>query len=300
MKVMDGFDKWCFPQYGHLWKRTNELSLVTTYSWDNLDRLISVVYPDGSYTSNRYQLYSGTNATGGTGLLDVTGTKDRLGYWTLYEYDRLRRISRVTDAKSRVTQYSYCGCGVPEDVTDALGGVTHSEYDLRGNKVLFAYPDDTFVQYYYDSAGRLFYQNDNLTCRTNGYNHQGLLTVVSNRYGAEQRIAYDVYDRPYVETDANGVSVTNQYDLLGRLVKRMLPNGTNETFAYSSMGLTTNVNALGQTTQYRYDALGRMTNEITGKTESLSFTYDPAGNLLTMRDGRTNQTSWAYMTSMAG
>ena len=53
---------------GNVASQTNELGLVTANTWDGLDRLAAVKFPDGSYTSNLWD------------KLDLTGTRDRLGY----------------------------------------------------------------------------------------------------------------------------------------------------------------------------------------------------------------------------
>ena len=43
------------------------------------------------------------------------------------------------------------------------------------------------------------------------------LTTISNAYGAERVTVYDLADRPIYVTDANGVTITNMYDDVGRL-----------------------------------------------------------------------------------
>ncbi|MBM3883963.1 MAG: hypothetical protein FJ387_30375, partial [Verrucomicrobia bacterium] len=43
-----------------------------------------------------------------------------------------------------------------------------------------------------------------------------------------------------------------------------------------------------------YDEANRKTSETTPKNEALAFTYDAAGNLLTLTDGRSRTTTWAY------
>ena len=61
---------------------TDPRGLTTTNTWDNLNRLTSTIFPDGTYISNQYT------------ALDLSGIRDRLGNWTFYGYDNLRRKMR--------------------------------------------------------------------------------------------------------------------------------------------------------------------------------------------------------------
>ena len=123
--------------------QTNELGLVTTNTWDNLQRLTSSTYPDGSYVSNIYL------------NLDRIETIDRLGNPTKYDYDDLRHLVAVTNALTNVTLYSYCTCGALESMQDALGYVTSYSYDIAGRLVNTAYPDTTSISNNYSSLDQI-------------------------------------------------------------------------------------------------------------------------------------------------
>src|SRR5262249_50864572 len=91
---------------GLVFIHTNELGLVTTNYWDNLQRLTGVAYPVGSI-SNVY-----TN-------LDLIGTKDRLNKWTYFAYNSIRQKIAETNANGNVTRYGYCDCGALTSMTNA-------------------------------------------------------------------------------------------------------------------------------------------------------------------------------------
>ena len=78
---------------GKISSSTDLRNLTATRCWDALGRLTGLGYPDGSTVSNRYV------------KLDRTQTKDRLGGWTLFGYDNLRRLTAVTNALGNVTRY---------------------------------------------------------------------------------------------------------------------------------------------------------------------------------------------------
>jgi YD repeat-containing protein len=75
---------------------TSTLGLITTNTWDNLQRLTSKKFPDGTFASNQYT------------LLDRTATRDRLGNWSRFGYDQLRHRVAATNALGAYTIYTYC------------------------------------------------------------------------------------------------------------------------------------------------------------------------------------------------
>ena len=136
---------------GNLSARTNELGLVTTYTCDNLNRLLSVAYPDRTTNLNVYT------------WLDLTATKDRRDNWTRWSFNPLRQVVALTNANAQVTQYSYCDCGTLDRITNGLGAnalVTQYFYDLAGRLTNSIYPDLYSVRYVYQSEGDHLYQVD--------------------------------------------------------------------------------------------------------------------------------------------
>ena len=83
---------------GNLSIQTNELGLVTTYIYDNLNRLISTAYPDGTTSSNIYS------------KLDIVAVKDRLNQWTYFGYNTVRQLGwpKTRNVNGQVTTYDYC------------------------------------------------------------------------------------------------------------------------------------------------------------------------------------------------
>ena len=81
----------------------------------------------------------------------------------------------------------------------------------------------------------------------------------------------DLEDRPLALTDVNQVTITNNYDLLGRLIARGYPDGGLETFGYVPQGLMAYTNQLNFASYYGYDAAGRKTAETNANGE-VSFT----------------------------
>ncbi len=81
-------------------------------------------------------------------------------------------------------------------------------------------------------------RTDALGARTFTDDNQSLLTTVHNPLGTGRVIAYDLHDNAVSLTDAQGVTTTQTFDRLGRLLSRAVPGQGTEQFAYSARGLT--------------------------------------------------------------
>ncbi len=237
----------------------------------------------------------GFNTTGSAiSILDLCGVKDRLGQWTRYGYDRGRRRTQVKDARNNVTSYTYCGCGGPEMITDALTNITRYFYDYAGRRDAVLYPDLTSETYAHNPLGQLTAITNALGVRKFGYNNQGLQTSVTNAFGVEERIVYDIRDQPTSVTDANGVTITQTFDYLGRLLTRTAPDTGVEKYLYTARGLVGYTNQLSKVWRYEYDTALRKITETNANTEIIRYTYNSAADLLTLRDGKNQVTTWNY------
>jgi RHS repeat-associated protein len=103
-------------------------------------------------------------------------------------------------------------------------------------------------------------------------------------------------------TDRNGVSTTNTYDALGRILSRTLTGGVAERWFYTGnvRGPTSHTNQIGMETLWTYDAVGRKTNEVVVGVMTNQFVYNGAGDLTDLYDGNqvggANRTQWRYDT----
>jgi len=268
---------------GLLYARINECGLATTNTYDLLNRLSSVRFPDGTTTSNVYT------------YLDLIGSKDRLGNWTYQGFDNMRRRTAFTNALGHVTQYGYCICGSLDSMTNALGQVTSFTYDRAGRQTAVIDAALNPTTYIYDKLGRVFYITDAMNrSATNHYNNQGRLFAVSNALGRIKAIAYNIEDLATNTVDANGVTISMTYDNAHRLLSRTYPDTGVERFGYSAKGMIAYTNQLTNVTRYSYDVVGRKTSETNANSEVVSYTYNASGERLTLTDGKNQITTWNY------
>jgi YD repeat-containing protein len=114
-----------YDETGNLKNVTTSTSQSTSYAYDNLNRLVSTVYPDG--TSESYAYDSNGN---------LLVKYDRKGIQTSYSYDSLNRLTTVTYHDSTVTldQYSYDNNGNLLQLQSQNATIAYT-YDSR-NRVL--------------------------------------------------------------------------------------------------------------------------------------------------------------------
>ena len=186
---------------------TDPRGLTTSSTWDNLQRLTSMEYPDGTFVTNIYR------------NLDLVQTVDRMGFTNSFGYDSMRRKIFETNANGVVTAYGYCTCGALTSVTNALGtsvqAVTTFDYDNQDNLTETVYPDGYTVNNYYDLLRQLTNSVDSGGVSvTNWFNNQGLKYAASNYFGQVFSLTFDLLDRTATNVDANGVSTVITYDNL--------------------------------------------------------------------------------------
>ncbi|MBW8869214.1 MAG: RHS repeat protein, partial [Acidobacteriales bacterium] len=150
---------------GNLGHKTNARGVVSSYTYDVLDRLNDITYSDG--TPGRHWRYDFTPGWGGTysgnnlGRLSQESTDTVNGQSTMkvLNYDAMGRVKFASEASPRET-----GIGTFH--------TTSADYDLAGNLIGITYPDGRKVAQGYDNAGRatsVSYASWNTTSKSYSY-----------------------------------------------------------------------------------------------------------------------------------
>jgi YD repeat-containing protein len=264
---------------------TDARGLTTTNTWDNLNRLTSTAFPDGTAISYTY-----TN-------LDLIRVVDRMGFTNSFGYDNMRHKVAETNALGNPTLYNYCTCGSLNSILDAGNNLTQFSYDNQGNLTYTLYADNYSVTRTLNLLKQVVSTTDSSGYSvTNTYNNQGLIISVSNAFGRVQSTVYDALDRATNAVDANGVSINKTYDNLNRPLTRSYPDNGVEKWGYTLnvFGATSYTNQIGNAVLYGFDAMNRKTNEVYVGVTTNQFAYNGAGDLLTLTDGKNQPTTWGY------
>ncbi len=171
-----------YDSTGRIRTLTDSDGFTVTNSYDDLDRLTQIAFPDG--TSRQY-VYN---------RLDMGKTKGRDNRWTYFTHEAPGRLTDVQDTLGRITHFARCACGDLEGITDPKGNYTTWLKDDAGRTQTKLYPDRTATQFAYATNAsqlkKLTLAKGNTS--TLVYNADGSLHTSSNSVGnLSDPIEYD-------------------------------------------------------------------------------------------------------------
>lgn len=284
---------------------TTDTDLYTTYTYDALRRITNAATTVGNTTTS----YSDWKSTitdpeskvkdvyrdAYNNLTQVDEHKDTSTYTTSYEYNYLKKLTKITDALGNLRNFTYDGVGNLLSAQDLHGsgdttfGTWSYVYDYAGNKTSQTDPKSQVVNFTYDDINRVLTEN------------------YAGATGTEVTYEYDTCTNGigHVCESANA-AVTSEYDYnkLGQLVtedRTIGSNGYTTTYTYDRQGnqlIITNPDS--SQVKYLYDA-GGLVNEIEHKESTGSFadiissiTYNPVGLPLVVTFGNGAVTTNTY------
>jgi len=260
-------------------------SLLTSFGYDDLDRLIAITTADGSITSVTYDL-----------LGKVTQRTDVLGRITTLTYDPMGNLISTTYPAGTVETRSYDDEGRPASQVDRAGRTTVFAHDAAGRLSTATFPDGATTSNLYDAAGQLAaITNARGNTTTFAYDAASRRVAVIDPSGNGATFAYDAEGNRTAVTDTRGHVTTFAYDPLNRLTTTVHPDATTTIVAYDSLGRRiAETDQAGVTTEFLYDPLGRLTAVKDGLGHTTSYTYDELGNRLTQTDSNGHTTRFEY------
>ena len=273
-----------YNSYGNLTKTTlPALGLSSTAKYDKASRLISVTDALGRTSSFVFDKND-----------FLTSETDPLKHTTSYAYDKNGNLTSITNAKGGVTSLSY------DNATDWLTSVSFNNatksysYNKDGTLSTFTKPDGTMLFYTYDELGRM--TSDGV----NDYNYDSKLRLSSISGGGKtlsfsydgfnriKKTRYNNHSNSYTyDKNGNCTSINDthyNYDGLNRLTSVEF-NDKTITYTYRKDSQLEKVEyPNGMTTEYGYDAIGRLTSKTTklsnGKVVAgYNYTLDKVGNI---------------------
>ncbi|UCC29379.1 MAG: hypothetical protein JSU86_14400 [Phycisphaerales bacterium] len=226
-------------------------TFVTTYAYDNLDRL--------------------------------TRTTDNVGNTNTYGYDARDNRTVTVDALDHETRYVYDG------INRLIATIRDMDGDGADADAVPGDDDpDIVTTQAWDDTSRLVGQTDD-NGNTTAYIYDALNRMTTQDYAdfTQHSYTYDVHDNRITATDANGSVATNTYDLLDRLTNRTIVPGagvssdtTFEIYRYDGLSRIVHAEDDDSLVTRSYDSLSRVTRE-TLNGQTTTSTYDGVGNQLT-------------------
>ncbi|GLY92787.1 LamG-like jellyroll fold domain-containing protein [Actinoplanes sp. NBRC 103695] len=264
----------------------------TSYTYHSTGQLLTQTNPDNSFVQHTYTT-GGESATGGgnppPGLLLST-----------------------TDARQKVTRFSYYQNGDLAKVTDPMGLVTEYTYDALGRKISEKQTSDTFptgitTAYSYDAQGRMTTVIGPATTDVvNGVRHQSQSvstydadgnvtgTTVSDLIGGDPSrttlTEFDEYNRPVRIVDPLGNETTAGYDRFGNKVTEQDANGNRIDYAYTPQNKIAEI----RVRDWRSDPQGAPATGTGDYLVAHKYSYDYAGRMASDTDAMGRRLEYQY------
>ncbi len=287
----------------------------------------------GNVLSESVRTYLSSNALQTTYEYDGMGRKTKetnpMGLTNQYTYDRRGKLSTITDHLGGLTTYNYDSFGRETKVTNPDGTEVVTAYSWSRASLFGDVYSVTLAQagrpttLYYDGLNREVCSEET---RFDGkglrverqYGENGEVSQVSLPYtGARAYLKWNTYtydrynrlfsineasgrttvyrhDRTSVTTEADGISVTRDYDTLGNMVSATDAGGT-VTYEIAADGKPISITAPGNAvTAFGYDRFRRRVSMDEPAHGLTTYEYDTAGNISKETDANGNVTEYSY------
>ena len=207
---------------------------MTTYSYNNMDKLITFTNAENKTTNYTYDLEG-----------NLTSIKDPAGRTEKFDYDEKGRLTGHSQASGKKVSYDY----------DKLNDLLEKSYkDAKGETA------EKPVTYVYNSAGERVSMKDKTGTSSYEYDALGRITKVTSGSKKEVSYIYDEADNLQAIVYPDGTKVSYEYDLNDNLVKLTDRNGKVTTYTHDARNRVTEVNrSNGTKTKVTYDAEDHIT-----------------------------------------
>ena len=263
----------------------NTVTLTTSKTYDNRNRVIQEIDPLGNASFTEYNLIGQESA-----VVDKNGNRTEVFYDL-----RGNRIKTIYPDGTEENA-TYDKEGNRTTIIDRGGRTTTFQYDALNRLINTTYPDSSNISRVYDAAGRLIQTSDeNGNTTSFEYDAAGRQTKIIDMLSNETLKTYDAVGRQVTSTDANMNTTTYVYDQLGRRIRTVFPDGTNMQMTYNNFGRKiSETDQEGNVTLFDYDSIGQLLKVTDALGNETTFTYDEVGNKTAQTDANGNTTQWTY------
>lgn len=303
---------------GLVTKKTDPNGLVTTYTYDYRDRLLTLTEtPSAGAARTTTFIYNKAGdlltATlpGGTVLTyaytvthDLASVKDNLGNKVSYSYDlRGNRIQeKVTDSAlilARQVDFTFDIRNRMATINRA-GSLTQTVFDAIGNLTDLTDPNGHATTNSYDPLNRIIQSVDALGGTTaTGHDPTSKPSSITSPNGAAWALTHDDLGNELIEASPDRGVVASTFDAAGNPITRSDARGITATRTYDTINRLTGITypAAGEDVAYTWDTCANGKGRLCGVADpsgTRSFTYDGFGRVTSIAWATLGQT---YTTS---
>ncbi len=299
----------------------------TIYTYDKLDRILTITDALGNTTSFEYDILGNL-----VKQIDAKGSETKYQYngdSTLqkvifadggnvsYTYDKLGRVLTFTDQKGNSTTYTYNCFGKLKTEQDPDQNTMAYKYDLAGNLIQQTDKKGSIAYYDYDANKRLKQKkmplekdgSGNIVYVIEDYTYDEVGNLVKTSYtGTKDKettraISYTYYNNNLLSTETrpDGGHIKYHYDQNGNLIKKetLIENDIYdiEKYEYDNINrLTAYIQLIDEGDIYDLTNTER-DSEYAGKIKSVTaYEYDILGNKIKETSTNGYAVSYAYDT----
>ncbi|MBI5382311.1 MAG: hypothetical protein HZA31_10465 [Opitutae bacterium] len=316
--------QFAYDKYGRKIAETDAMGRTTKLTYDELSRVVRSEDPTGGVT-----IFDYTEIPQGCGSCTLVPHPSRIQYpdgrveqrlydtegrmlartvaigtaaaaTTTYAYDADNHLVSETDPLGRVTRYTYDEDGHRLTQVNPAGRITRWTYDDHGNMTSVTASDGSVTGYEYDANDRQTAVTDATGNVTRyAYDDLGNVTQITDALGRKTRFNYDGKRRT-AALYADGSRETWEYDVLGREIKKVSPDGLTTVTTYDAgnrvltVTRTAPLSTAPSVSSNTYDSMGRRLSTTDPLGRVTRWTYDERGNMLTTTLPDGSQTTFAY------
>ena len=313
---------------GNLISITDPRGYVTTFVYDELFRSVGMRDPLGRLSSIKYDEEDKVLET-----VDRLGRRINYSYdignrptqitfadaIVSYTYDGASRVTRIDDTQSGSVEWSYDAADrvLSETTPNGVVGYAYNDADQMTSMTA---ADRAPVNYTYDNAGRLQTVAQGAENFTYSYDALSRLATLQRPNGVQTSYTLDAVDRLERLTHINSFNqpiedyrftynVENEIESITSLASAtQLPQTKNfaaadaanriaqvgdTNFSFDAQGLTTSKAEAQGTSNYQWDARGRLTKVTLPNGQSVGYSYDALGRWASRTAGNVT-TSFLY------
>ena len=264
--------------------------LLATYTFNAQHRPLTAVDAAGKTTTYTYNGFGQ--------VLTITNPRNET---TTFSYDPQGYLGSITGpVTGTTTGFTYDSKGRVRTVTAPEGETTTTDYDDIDRPTLVTHADASTEQMAYDRLD-LWKSKDRANRWTYmTYNPLRQLVEIQDPLGRITRFDWcGCGSQLEGLTDPKGQYTTWLRDLGGRVISKLLADGSSTRYGYDSAGrLAERTDAMGQRTLYTYEVDNNLLSvsypNALKPTPSASYTYDPKYNRLATSTGAFGTTSYTY------
>jgi RHS repeat-associated protein len=269
-----------YDAVGNPTKRTDYNGAVTDYTYDDLNRLTTIAYPDATSATYGYDSLSHlTSATNQNGTVTLgydqigraSGTTDVWGQTLTYAYDANGNRTGLSVGGSSLATYQYNAVNRISKLTDSGGAQVIYGYDVTNQITSRLLPNGVATSYEYDGLSRLTTLRDVKGAAVIGdrqyeYNTANQITQLTDAQGAHG-YGYDVVDR-LTSGSSGETSGYYSYDEVGNRTASSLSN-----YSYGPFNRLGSVGSFDGAEGFSHDANGNRVSQGSALGSS-TYTYD--------------------------